>query len=193
MITSLSILWGSSFLAIKEVIDIFPPLLVFAIRFSISGVMLLAIFFFHEAQHNREHIGWKQWKDAIILGAAIILGRQGLLIWGTQYLSSGVTALLNSNTPLWAAILATLADKQGLTNGIAFGLALSFMGLLILINPFEVNATLNLTGILSLTLSSIFWALGSLYSTRSNIPVSILASGGMLMFVGAIMLFLQVT
>jgi drug/metabolite transporter (DMT)-like permease len=125
----------------------------------------------------------------VILGAAIILGGQGLLVWGTQYLSSGVTALLNSTIPLWVAIFATLAFKQRLTKGIAFGLALGFMGLIILINPFEVNATLNLTGILSLTLSSIFWAVGSLYSTRSNMPVSILASGGMLMFVGGLMLF----
>ena len=122
------------------------------------------------------------------MGAAIILGGQGLLVWGTQYLSSGVTALLNSTIPLWVAILATLAFKQRLTKGIAFGLALGFMGLIILINSFEVNATLNLTGIISLTLSSIFWAVGSLYSTRSNMPVSILASGGMLMFVGGLML-----
>ena len=90
---------------------------------------------------------------------------------------------------LWVAILATLAFKQRVTKGIAFGLALGFMGLIILINPFQVNATLNLTGILSLTLQLDILGSRSLYSTRSNMPVSILASRGMLMFVGGLMLF----
>jgi drug/metabolite transporter (DMT)-like permease len=69
------------------------------------------------------------------------------------------------------------------------GLAAGFAGLVTLINPFVGNNTnLNLIGIVSLTLSSIFWAAGSLYSTRSHMPVSILASAGMLMLAGGIML-----
>src|SRR4051794_33887308 len=56
------------------------------------------------------------------------------------------------------------------------------------INPFTVNNQLSLVGIISLTLSSIFWAFGSLYSTKYKDSENIFASGGLLMIVGVIML-----
>ena len=113
-------------------------------------------------------------------------GVLGLLVWGAQYLSSGVTALLNSTIPLWIAIIAALIFKVHLTKRMGFGLAAGFAGLVILINPNNTN--INLIGIVSIILSSIFWAAGSLYSTRSHMPVSILVSAGMLMLAGGIML-----
>jgi drug/metabolite transporter (DMT)-like permease len=189
VLVTLSVLWGSSFLAIKVVIDTIPPILGFGIRFAASGAILLAIYTFHTGNKKVEHIGIRQWKDALILGASIILGGQGLLVWGAQYLSSEVTALLNSTIPLWIAIIAALTFIERLTRRMGLGLAAGFAGLVTLINPFVGNNTnLNLIGIVSLTLSSIFWAAGSLYSTRSHMPVSILASAGMLMLAGGIML-----
>ena len=190
MLITLSVLWGSSFLAIKTVIHIIPPLLAFGIRFTIAGAALLVAHAFNKRCHhdNNEHTGKAQWKDALIVSALIIVGGQGLLVWGAQYLSSGMTALLNSTIPLWVAIIAALAFRQHLTKNMVLGLIAGFAGLMILINPFVGNIHLNLIGAVSLTLSSIFWATGSLYSTRFHLPVSILASAGMLMLVGGLML-----
>ena len=104
VLVTLSVLWGSSFLAIKVVIDAIPPILAFGIRFAASGAILLAVYVFHTNGNTKcEHVGKQQWKDALILVVVIILGGQGLLVWGAQYLSSGVTALLNSTIPLWIA------------------------------------------------------------------------------------------
>jgi drug/metabolite transporter (DMT)-like permease len=190
VLITLSVLWGSSFLAIKTVIDVIPPLLAFGIRFTIAGAALLVVHAFNKRRHhdNNEHTGKEQWKDALIVSALIIVGGQGLLVWGAQYLSSGMTALLNSTIPLWVAIIAALAFRQHLTKNMVLGLVAGFAGLMILINPFVGNIHLNLIGVVSLTLSSIFWATGSLYSTRFHLPVSILASAGMLMLVGGLML-----
>lgn len=43
-------------------------------------------------------------------------------------------------------------------------------------------------GTTALILSSVLWALGSLYSTKSKLPVSILASSGMIMITGGLIL-----
>jgi drug/metabolite transporter (DMT)-like permease len=43
-------------------------------------------------------------------------------------------------------------------------------------------------GTIALILSSVLWALGSLYSTNSKLPVNILASSGMIMITGGLML-----
>src|SRR6188472_2581090 len=190
---TLSFLWGSSFLAIKLVIDVVPPILAFGIRFAIAGATLLAAYVIKERwQHIKtEHISKQQWKDVLIVSILIVVGGQGLLAWGAQYLSSGMTALLNSTIPLWIAIIATLAFKQHLTKRMILGLAAGFLGLFTLLNPFSGGATnnsINLIGVISLTASSIFWALGSLYYSRAHLPVSILTSAGMLMLIGGIIL-----
>src|SRR5262249_15819769 len=50
------------------------------------------------------------------------------------------------------------------------------------------NDTLSTVGVTALILSSLAWAFGSLYSARAKLPVSILASSGMLMITGGLML-----
>jgi len=155
----------------------------------ISGVVILSVYLLRSRSGKRERIGKQQWKDVLILSAYIIVGGQGLLVWGAQYLSSGMTALLNSTIPLWVALIAALILREHMTKRMVFGLVAGFVGLVILINPFIGNdRKVNFVGLISLTLSSIFWAVGSLYSTRSHNPVSILASAGMLMLLGGIML-----
>jgi drug/metabolite transporter (DMT)-like permease len=64
VLMSLSLLWGSSFLAIKEVIGNIPPLLAFGFRFVLSGSALLIVFLIHKsANKENEHIGKMQWKQ----------------------------------------------------------------------------------------------------------------------------------
>ena len=188
VLVTLSILWGSSFIAIKIVIDIIPPLLAFGIRFVVSGAILLIVYVFQKDRNKNKLFSKNQWKDALILGMLIILGGQGLLVWGAQYLSSGMTALLNSTIPLWVAIIALLVFRQRLGGKMVLGLIAGFAGLVILINPFSGNTHLNFTGIISLTLHSMFWAFGSLYSNRIHNSQSIFASAGLLLSLGGLML-----
>ena len=94
ILIALWVINGSSFLAIKISIDTIPPLLSSGIRFIIAGSILLSIYLVRERKNhnkNEEHIGWQQWKDTVILAALLLLGGQGLLTWGTQYLASGIS------------------------------------------------------------------------------------------------------
>jgi drug/metabolite transporter (DMT)-like permease len=94
ILVALWIINGSSFLAIKISIDTIPPLLSAGIRFTIAGSILLTAYLIRkEYEHKREHIGKQQWKDTIVLAIALFLGGQGLLTWGSQFLSSGITGL----------------------------------------------------------------------------------------------------
>ena len=135
-----------------------------------------------------EHIGKTQWKDATILGALLMAGGQGLLTWGAQYLPSGITGLLNSTVPLWVAILSLLIFRKHLTKLTVLGLCAGFGGLMLLVAPSLSTGELSPIGTAALIISSVLWALGSLYSTKSKLPVSILASSGMIMITGGLML-----
>ena len=223
ILITLWVINGSSFLAIKVAIDTIPPLLSAGLRFSIAGAILFTIYFLqvnrprlwehHDLDHlqkipkvgqniraqvkvPREKITLHQWKDSLILGVTLFLGGQGLLTWGAQYLSSGMTGLLNSTIPLWVAIIGYLLyrwfkkDTLGkkMSKGTILGLAAGFGGLMLLVGPSIGSGDLNPIGTVALIISSISWAIGSIYSTRAQLPVSILASAGMIMITGGLML-----
>lgn len=191
ILVALWIINGSSFLAIKVSIDTIPPLLSAGIRFTISGSVLFAAYFFRrEYEHEHDEIGKQQWKDTIILAAALFLGGQGLLTWGSQYLTSGMTGLLNSTIPLWVGIIAFLLYRRGMTKLTVLGLCAGFGGLMLLIGPSLGVGALSPAGVTALILSSLAWAFGSLYSSKAKLPVSILASSGMLMVSGGLMLII---
>jgi drug/metabolite transporter (DMT)-like permease len=52
--------------------------------------------------------------EATIIGCALVLGGQGLLTWGEQYLSSSVTALLFSTVPIWVLLLGKRVYREKL-------------------------------------------------------------------------------
>jgi drug/metabolite transporter (DMT)-like permease len=59
---------------------------------------------------------------------------------------------------------------------------------MLLVAPSLSTGELSPVGTTALLLSSVLWAIGSLYSTKSKLPTSILASAGMIMVTGGLML-----
>ncbi|HKR72793.1 MAG TPA: EamA family transporter [Candidatus Nitrosocosmicus sp.] len=213
ILVSLWVINGSSFLAIKVAIDTIPPLLSAGLRFSIAGAVLFSLYYIQyyrrksnsitngnsplvQVKTQREPITLSQWKDSLILGVTLFLGGQGLLTWGAQFLSSGMTGLLNSTIPLWVAILGYAMYRwlkkgnlgQNLSQMTLIGLGCGFGGLMLLVAPSIGNGEMDPIGALALIISSISWAIGSIYSTKAQLPVSILASSGMIMITGGLML-----
>ncbi|MGN6628246.1 MAG: DMT family transporter, partial [Candidatus Nitrosocosmicus sp.] len=95
--------------------------------------------------------------------------------------------LLNSTIPLWVAIITSIVFKQCLSKAIILGLILGFSGLIILINPVYGNNNLSPIGIISLTLSSVSWAVGSIYSSKIDLSISIFKSSGTWLIIGGFM------
>ena len=75
-----------------------------------------------------------------------------------------------------------------MTKFMIIGLAAGFSGLMLLVGPSLGSGELSPIGTAALIVSSIFWALGSLYSTKAKLPVSMLASSGMLMITGGLII-----
>lgn len=223
ILVSLWVINGSSFLAIKVAIDTIPPILSAGLRFTLAGTILFTLYFIQHYKKKsisemrndtgsnslskensfpakmytrREPITMRQWKDSVILGVTLFLGGQGLLTWGAQFLSSGMTGLLNSTIPLWVAIVGYVLYRwlrkgdlgQNLSKMTILGLGCGFGGLMLLVGPSIGSGQMDPIGAFALVLSSIFWAIGSIYSTKAQLPISILASSGMIMITGGLML-----
>ena len=85
VIITLSLTVGSSFIAIKIVLDSILPLFSFNIRFMITGgVLILVSYIFDRKSQEIKKI--KLWRNALIIGAFLILGGHGLIAYGAQYL-----------------------------------------------------------------------------------------------------------
>ena len=201
-IMMLSLLWGSSFIAIKIVVDKVQPLAAFGMRFFIAGVSLILVHYLllHTIyrrstaatdHHNPQVKNWKMWKSWILSGLFFIVGGQGLLALGAQYLSSGASALINSTIPIWVAIFMLLFFRKKPTRLGSAGMIAGFIGLIILVLPTIEDAKSNWIGIVFLIISSISWAIGSLFSSPNHeigTEGKILLPTGMFMLSGGMIL-----
>jgi drug/metabolite transporter (DMT)-like permease len=189
VIITLSLTVGSSFIAIKIVLDSISPLFAFSIRFMITGGILILVSYIFDRK-NREVKEIKLWRNALVVGAILIVGGHGLIAWGTQYLSAGIAALLNSTIPLWVVLFMFLMFHSKITNSARIGLALGFGGMIILVGPSIGGQGLSLIGVTSLLMSSMLWALGSIYSGKSFLSQNFLLSAGMVTLVGGSLLLI---
>ena len=189
VIITLSVTIGSSFIAIKIVLDSIPPLFAFSIRFMITGGILIFVSYIFDKK-NQEIKEIKFWRNTLVIGAILIVGGHGLIAWGTQYLSAGIASLLNSMIPIWVVLFMFLIFRSKITNPAKMGLALGFGGMIILVGPSIGGQGLSLIGVASLLTSSMLWALGSIYSGRSFLPQNFLLSAGMVTLVGGALLII---
>jgi drug/metabolite transporter (DMT)-like permease len=213
----LILLWliiGSTYIAIKIAIDTIPPFLMSGIRYVSSGTLLILVYILIPSQNNSygtnrnqnaqvSHrcklvsiLNKRQWKEATIIGCALILGGQGLLAWGEQYLSSSVTAPLFSTVPIWVLLLGKIVYREKLKFTV-LGVITGTVGFVILIFPslaaqfVEIdtsNMKFEFVGIIALAIAAISWSVGSLYSSKADLPTNVLISTGMMLFVGGIFL-----
>ncbi|HET6641563.1 MAG TPA: EamA family transporter [Nitrososphaeraceae archaeon] len=202
-IMMLSLLWGSSFIAIKIIVDEVQPLASFGMRFFIAGLLLVATHYvflhtIYRRSSKKDYQGsqfksgqlWKHW---VLSGLFFIVGGQGLLALGAQYLSSGAAALINSTIPIWVAIFMLLFFRKKPTRLSIAGIIAGFIGLIILVLPTLETEESSWVGVVLLIVSSISWAIGSLFSSPvravgGGAEQAILLPTGMFMALGGLIL-----
>jgi drug/metabolite transporter (DMT)-like permease len=202
-IMMLSLLWGSSFIAIKIIVDEVQPLASFGMRFFIAGLLLVATHYValhtiysrssKEDYQGSQFKSGQLWKHWVLSGLFFIVGGQGLLALGAQYLSSGAAALINSTIPIWVAIFMLLFFRKKPTRLSIAGIIAGFIGLIILVLPTLETEESSWVGVILLIVSSISWAIGSLFSSPvravgGGAEQAILLPTGMFMALGGLIL-----
>jgi drug/metabolite transporter (DMT)-like permease len=181
---TLYLVWGSTYLAIRVVVETIPPLSSSAVRFLIAGAVLyLAAIRTGDPATDRP--GWREWRDAAIVGGLLLAGGNGLLAIGEQTVPSGVAALVIATLPLWVAILGRLLFGVVLTRMIVGGTVIGFAGVAVLVWPTGGGAGFDPFGIAVVVLSPVFWATGSLYSRTAHAPRRPLVGTAMQMLAGS--------
>lgn len=182
------VVWGSTYLAIRIVVETLPPFLTAGLRFIFAGALLFAWLRLRGVPAPP----WIHWRSAAIVGVALLCGGNGLVVWSEVTVASGLAALLVSVSPLWMALFGWMAPRgQRPSAATVAGLLLGFGGLALLVGPDALRGGAGLpAGVAALVLAPIFWAAGSVYSKHAPLPSSPFMATALEMIAGGVALLL---
>jgi drug/metabolite transporter (DMT)-like permease len=171
--------WGSTYLGIDIAVQTIPPALMCAVRFSIAGVVMLAVC---AATGRRILYSPRQIALAAVVGLLLLMGGNLTLSYAELSVSSGLAALIIAITPLWFLVLDSLllGDHHISGRGKA-GLALGIVGLFVLVWPQLQSGTMGhreFWASISLIAGSFSWALGSVLSKRWQSGMDVFSATG---------------
>ena len=181
------VIWGSTYLAIRYAIETLPPFLMAGVRFLMAGAILYA---WSVTRSARKPTG-AEWGAAAVVGALLLLGGNGAVVWAEQTVPSGIAALLVAITPCWIVLLDWLWHRGDRPGWLTWsGLVLGVIGIVLLVGPESLRGegTVPLAGVAVLMLGSLSWAIGSIYSKRAPTAPGALLSTGMQMLCGGSLL-----
>jgi drug/metabolite transporter (DMT)-like permease len=182
-------IWGSTYLAIRYAVETIPPFFMAGCRFVIAGATL----YLWTRASGASPPSRRDWADAALLGALLLLSGNGGLCWAEQRVPSGLAALLLATIPIWMVLLDS-RRKGGtkLEGRVIGGMAIGVAGLALLVGPAHLwgSSRVNLTGAGVLMFSSFCWSLGSVLSHKLNLPPSPFLAAAMEMLAGGALLLL---
>ncbi len=185
------VIWGSTYLAIRFAIETIPPFTMGGMRFLLAGSLL----YLWARRTGVAAPTRLQLRDGAIVGAFLLLGGNGAVVWAEQWVPSGLASLLVATVPLWMVVLDWVwAGGRRPSVGIWFGLGWGLVGVALLSGDLSADALGPgaARGAVVLVFGSLSWAMGSIYSRSARVPaaprmatsIQMLAGGALLLALG---------
>jgi len=189
-LTTVYIVWGSTYLAIRVAVRTIPPFLMAGVRFLIAGGVLY-VWSIRRGDAESDPIGPRQWAAAALIGGLLLLGGNGGVVWAERRVPSGLSALVIALVPIWMALMVSARGQERLRVRAVAGLLLGLGGTVLLVRSSETGGgSVSLAGVAVLVFASISWAFGSVLSPSVGLPKRPLVSTAMEMLCGGAMLSL---
>ena len=174
------VVWGSTYLAIRVMVETMPPLLSAGVRFAIAGAIFLA---FLAARGVDLRITRAQFAGAALVGTLLTFGGNGLVTVAEQDVPSGLAALLVATVPLWVVLYRAVA-RERVSATTAVSVAIGFLGVALLVLPGDRPDGAPLGGVVLVVLAAGLWALGSFWSKKVELPENAFLSTAVQMLAG---------
>lgn len=180
---AICIVWGTTYLAIRVGVGHLPPFLFAGFRWVIAGSIFLIILRIRGVKLPPK----TDLKHIIVVGTALIGLGNGFVVFGEQWIPSGLTALFITTLPFWIVGIETFITRGSKINlkiitGLIFGLA----GVLLIFGSnfkylFDPE---NIWGIISMMFAVMSWSSGTVYSKYNKIKTPLLMSASIQMLAG---------
>jgi len=181
------LVWGSTYLAIRVMVETVPPLLGAGARFSFAGAVMVAVV---AARRGiaAVRVGPAELRGALLVGT-LLCGANAVVTVAEQEVPSAIAALLVATVPLWVLCLRRSAGERVTRAGLA-AVLVGFGGVALLMLPGEQTAGASLLALLAVVAAALAWASGSFLAPRSALPADQFASTGWQMLLGGAMCLL---
>ena len=174
--------WGTTYLGIRMALEAVPPVLLIGSRFFISGGILLIAAKLYGAKFPRG----RELKLTALYGLIALGGGNGALVLAEQWIPSGIAALFVTTSPFWmVGIDAFRGTGDKLSKWTMVGIAIGFLGIVVLVGPAAFGAGLGPTliqGFVVLQIGSFCWCLGSVLQKSQPTTANPVVSGAIQQF-----------
>ncbi|HEY7485701.1 MAG TPA: EamA family transporter [Streptosporangiaceae bacterium] len=180
------VVWGSTYLGIRIVIETMPPLLGGAVRFITAGVLLGAVLAIRHGP-GVLRVSPRALGSVALVGVLLLSFGNGMVSIAEQHISSGLAALLVASVPLWLVVFRRVTGDRPPITTIA-GVVIGFGGLALLSLTRGGGSAGSAFGILVILGAAFSWATGSFVSGRLPLPANTYVATVYEMLAGGLML-----
>ena len=191
---ALSILWGSTYLAMKVAVEEVPPFLMAGSRFLVAG-SILAAWCAARGQLGRKDLNRTTWTAAATVAVGLMLFGNGGVSIAVGRIPTGIVATLVAVTPVWMTLMDWFARRKevarrppSIPTFLGLGLGVGGVAFLNGIGSSDAADRLDPVGVLVLLLATLGWSSASIYSRTAPRPASPVAACAMQMLAGGAML-----
>ena len=169
-LTTVYLVWGSTYLAIRVGVAVLPPALFAGTRFLAAGALMLS---YALLRGGRLPSSRRDWMVIAATGVLMLVGANGLVTWSEQWIESNQAALLVATSALWMTGLGALGSKGERPGGLAVaGLLLGFGGVALLVSSGLRAQSAPWFAYAGISLSPLLWAAGSILSRRHAVATT---------------------
>lgn len=176
------LVWGSTYPAIRVMVETVPPLLGAGARFVVAGAVMLGVL----ALHRPVRLTGAQLLSALGVGM-LLTGANAVVTVAEQEVPSALAALLIASVPLWVLLMRRVSGEP-VSRGAIAAVLIGFAGVALLLRPGEHSAGASLLALLSVVGGALMWASGSFASPRVRLPADPLVSTAWQMLLGGLVI-----
>lgn len=183
-LSSVYVIWGSTYLAIRVMVETLPPLLGAGARFTVAGAVLLAVLALRRGA-SAVAVDRRQLAGALLIGL-LLPGANAVVTVAEQKVPSGLAALLIATVPLWVLLLRKLWG-EAVSRASLGAVLVGFAGVALLLRPGEQSGDATVVGLAACVGAAVMWASGSFASRKVALPAHPLVSVGWQMLLGGVL------
>jgi drug/metabolite transporter (DMT)-like permease len=183
---ALCLIWGSTWLAIRIVVRDVPPLEAVAVRFLAAGVLLLGMALL---QKRRWPADRAQWNAIFVLSLTIMALPYGLLFWAEQHVTSSMSAVLYSASPLAVSLITPVMMHRKVPRRAVYAMVIAFGGILILFYENPSTSRLVIIGGTAVLISMLLTSWSVVYAKQQLRDVDSVVATGLQSLLGSVLLF----
>jgi drug/metabolite transporter (DMT)-like permease len=157
--------WGSTYVAIKIVVDTLPPLLSAGTRFMTAGLLLATILV---VRRTSLRVTRRELAGSAFAGLLLLTLGVGVVHVAETRIDSSVAAMIAGTVPL-QVIAFRLASGESVARATRLSTVAGLVGLVLVVAP-GLGAGSTALGLAIMISASISWSTGSFFSRRLGLP-----------------------